>query len=182
MPSVALHVVEFTFAGGFESFPLRQQVLTAEKSRRLFPRNRRKMPIFRDSSSANRTAEKGPLDSEGGIFLAFLWKARAQSGFEEGIRRMQCDHKRAIRPRRVDFASTLETKVGNKRHGSVAASAFIVTYVVKLPRSRLVASVAPRGSIFGLPISPQLGSPTNTSGNCSTDGARSRRQLLLGDR
>jgi hypothetical protein len=46
------------------------------------------MPIFRDSSSANRTAEKGPLDSEGGIFLAFLWRAHGQSGFEEGTQRM----------------------------------------------------------------------------------------------
>jgi hypothetical protein len=45
---------------------LRQQVLTAENSRRLFPRNTRKMPIFRDSSSANRTAQNGLLNSEGG--------------------------------------------------------------------------------------------------------------------
>ena len=94
----------------FESLPLRQQVLTAEKSRRLFPRNTRKMPIFRDSSSANRTAEKGPLDSEGGISLAFLWMAHGQSGFEAGIRRMQCDHKPAIRPRRVDFCQRLRNQ------------------------------------------------------------------------
>jgi hypothetical protein len=38
VPSVALHVVEFTFLGGFESHSLRQQVLTAEKFRRSFPK------------------------------------------------------------------------------------------------------------------------------------------------
>jgi hypothetical protein len=111
----------------FESFPLRQQVLTAEKSRRLFPRNTRKMPIFRDSSSANRTAEKGPLDGDGGIFLAFLWRAHARSGFEEGIRRMQCDHKSAIQPRRVDFCQHLKPRSATQRHGSIATSAFIGT-------------------------------------------------------
>jgi|SRR5271165_6013675 len=90
------------------------------------------MPIFCDFSSANRTAEKGLLDSEGGIFLEFLWRAHAQSGFEESTRRMQCDHKPAIRPRRVDFCQHPRNRVGNKRRGSVATSAFIVTYVVKL--------------------------------------------------
>jgi hypothetical protein len=41
------------------------------------------MPVFRDSSSANRTAEKGPLDGEGGISLTFLCSAHEQSGFEK---------------------------------------------------------------------------------------------------
>jgi hypothetical protein len=40
---------------------LRQQVLTAEKFRRPLLRNTRNVPIFRDYSSANRTAENGLL-------------------------------------------------------------------------------------------------------------------------
>jgi len=31
--------------------------------------------------------------AKGTFVLVFLWRARAQSGFEEGTRRMQCDHK-----------------------------------------------------------------------------------------
>jgi hypothetical protein len=44
-----------------ESHSLRQQVLTAEKFRRSFPRNTRKVPIFSDNSLASRTAENGLL-------------------------------------------------------------------------------------------------------------------------
>ena len=32
-------------------------------------------------------------DGEGGAFLAFLWRAHAQSCLRERIRRMQCDQK-----------------------------------------------------------------------------------------
>jgi len=46
----------------------------------------------------------------GGISLAFLWRAYGQSGFETGISRMQCDHKPAIRPRRVDFCQRLRNQ------------------------------------------------------------------------
>jgi hypothetical protein len=42
-----------------------QQVLTAEKSRRFFPRNTRNMLVFRDSSHTNRTPENGLLRSGG---------------------------------------------------------------------------------------------------------------------
>jgi len=45
---------------GFESFPLRQTVCTAEKFRRHFRQNLRVLPVFRDSCSPNRTAENGP--------------------------------------------------------------------------------------------------------------------------
>jgi hypothetical protein len=61
-------------------------------------RNARIMPIFRDYSQANRTAENGLLGIECGTVLAFLRKAHAQSGFEEDMRRMQCDHKPQIWP------------------------------------------------------------------------------------
>ena len=42
---------------------------------------------------------------------AFLWRVHVQSGFKEGNRRMQCDHKPGIRPQRVDFCRHL----GNPR-------------------------------------------------------------------
>ncbi len=66
------------------------------------------MPNFRDNYLANRSAEKALLCTEGSYFPAFLWSAHAQSGFTEGIRRMQCDHKPQIRHERVDFVSSLE--------------------------------------------------------------------------
>jgi len=68
----------------FECLPLRQQVLTAENSRPKLPRNSRNTPIFRDYSSANRTAESG-LPTENGVTVpAFLCKAPARSGFNQG--------------------------------------------------------------------------------------------------
>jgi hypothetical protein len=45
------------------------------------------------------------------IVRTLLWKADAQSGFVEGKRRMQCDHKAATRPQRVDFCQRLERRV-----------------------------------------------------------------------
>jgi hypothetical protein len=51
---------------GFESHSLRHAVLTAENPCLYFPQNARTMPIFRDNSSANRTAENGLLTSERG--------------------------------------------------------------------------------------------------------------------
>jgi hypothetical protein len=79
-----------------ESHSLRQQVLTAEKFRLPLPRNTRNMPVLRDYSHTNRTAENGLLGSEGVTVPAFLRRAHAQSGFDEGIRRMQYDHKPRI--------------------------------------------------------------------------------------
>jgi hypothetical protein len=46
------------------------------------------------------------------VILAFLRKAHAQSGFKQGIRRMQCDQKPGIQPLRVDFVSILESDSG----------------------------------------------------------------------
>jgi len=51
------------------------------------------MPVFRDYSGANRTTENELLGIECGAVLVFLQKARAQSGFNKGLRRMRCDHK-----------------------------------------------------------------------------------------
>ncbi len=56
------------------------------------------MPVFRDYSLTNRTSENGLFRIEWVGVPAFLWRAHAQSGFKEGIRRMQCDHKPGIRP------------------------------------------------------------------------------------
>jgi len=56
-------------------------------------RNTRTMPVFRDYSQTNRTPENGLLGIECGVVLDFLQEAHAQSGFTEGIRRMQRDDK-----------------------------------------------------------------------------------------
>jgi hypothetical protein len=61
------------------------------------------MPVFRDSSSTNRTAENDYSAENGVVVPAFLRTPHAQSGFKEGIRRMECDQKPAIRASRVDF-------------------------------------------------------------------------------
>ena len=68
------------------------------------------MPIFRDSSSTNRTAENGLLGGEGDFVPAFLWRANSQSDFKQGIRRMQCDQKLRIRRERVDFRPKRENR------------------------------------------------------------------------
>jgi hypothetical protein len=81
---------------GFEFTPLRHAVSTAEKLPRRLPRNMRKMPIFHDNFAANRTAENGLPDSEGGNYHGFLRRAHAKSGFSEAIKRMECDHKPGI--------------------------------------------------------------------------------------
>jgi len=54
-------------------------------------------------SSKNRTGENGVLGVEWRRRPGFLRRAQAQSGFEEGMRRMQCDHSARMRPERVDF-------------------------------------------------------------------------------
>src|ERR1700731_4656388 len=77
--------------------------LAGRESRLLFLRNTQKMPVFRDYSQTNRTAENGLLRSRGLNVLAFLWMAHARSGFDEGIRRMHCDHNPRLRVSRVDF-------------------------------------------------------------------------------
>jgi hypothetical protein len=64
---------------------LRQQVLAAEKFRRSLPRNPQNMPSFRNIVFPNRTAENGLPATEGGTVLAFLWRAHAQSGFNDHI-------------------------------------------------------------------------------------------------
>jgi|HubBroStandDraft_2_1064218.scaffolds.fasta_scaffold461001_1 hypothetical protein len=72
---------------------LRQPVLTAEKFCWSLSRNPRNMPVFRDISPKNRTAEKELLIQKWGTFMTFLRSAHAQSGFQTGFRRMQCDHR-----------------------------------------------------------------------------------------
>jgi hypothetical protein len=69
---------------GFESFFLRHASLICREFPLALRRNTRIMPVFRNISSSNRTAENGLLVGEGGTIPAFLQKARAQSGFTEG--------------------------------------------------------------------------------------------------
>jgi hypothetical protein len=73
------------------------------------------MPIFRDSSSTNRTAENGLLGGEGDFVPAFLWRASSQSGFWEGIRRMQCDQKTGLVHSELTFVGIMETGLGTSR-------------------------------------------------------------------
>jgi hypothetical protein len=83
---------------GFESLSLRHAVWTAENVRSSICEMRQKMSEFRGYFQANRTGENGLLGGEGRAVPAFLWSAEVQSGFKEGIRRMQCDQKLGIRP------------------------------------------------------------------------------------
>jgi len=63
------------------------------KSAARFPQNARNMPVFRNISSSNRTAENGLPVGKGAPVPPFLRRAHAQSGFETSCRRMQCDQK-----------------------------------------------------------------------------------------
>jgi hypothetical protein len=64
VPTVLCYVLCLTTFSGFDSHSLRQQVLTAEKFLRPFPRNTRNMPVFRNIPSINRTADNVRPDSE----------------------------------------------------------------------------------------------------------------------
>jgi hypothetical protein len=81
------------------------------------------MPVFRDYSQTNRTTENALLLIECRNILAFLQRANVQSGFEQGVKRMQCDQKVRFRPERLDFAGILE------QSSALRTSAFYGTYV-----------------------------------------------------
>jgi len=61
------------------------------------------MPVFRDYSQANQTAENGLLVGEEVTVPPFLRRAPAQSGFKKGSRRMQCDLEAGDLGKAVDF-------------------------------------------------------------------------------
>jgi hypothetical protein len=75
------------------------------------------MPVFRDCSQTNRTAENGLLGSEGGTVLVFLRRAYAQSGFKQSIRRMQCITSRGFGRSRLTLVRTLEIAFGSSYQG-----------------------------------------------------------------
>ena len=56
----------------------------------------RKGPVFRDSSSTNRTGENGLLCSEERYCPGFSLDGQTQPGFEESMRRMRCDQKQNV--------------------------------------------------------------------------------------
>ena len=89
-------LASFRLYRGFESIPLRHAVWTAEKFRRPLLRNTRTVPDFRDISSRTWTGENALLGSEGDTVLVSLWRLHAQSGFREGLRRMERDQKLGI--------------------------------------------------------------------------------------
>jgi hypothetical protein len=53
--------------------------------------------------SENRTGERFVLDAAAELCILFLWRAHEQSGFDDSIRRMQCDQKSMGWRRRLDF-------------------------------------------------------------------------------
>jgi hypothetical protein len=61
------------------------------------------MPVFRDYSQANRTSENGLLVGKAVTVPSFLRRAPAQSGFNKGSRRMQCDLEAGDLGKAVDF-------------------------------------------------------------------------------
>src|SRR5208282_4260832 len=67
------------------------------------------MLVFRDYSKQTGLRRTDCSAPNAVSVLAFLRKALAQSGFEEGFRRMSCDHKPAIRPSELTFCRALET-------------------------------------------------------------------------
>ena len=69
---------------GFECLPLRHAVWTAEKFHRPFPRNMRKMPVFRDYSLINRTGENGLSDSKEAFLLGFSLEGTCAVRFLRG--------------------------------------------------------------------------------------------------
>ncbi len=93
-----------------------------------------------------------------GLCSGFSLGANSQSGFKDGIRRMQCDQQKGFGHGELTFASTLETEVGNRRYlspfcatdsRSVApdlVAAWVSTvfmrcgHPVKVPASRLPSS------------------------------------------
>jgi hypothetical protein len=88
---------------GFESLSLRHAVWTAEKVLPLPPEIRETCPFFAILACQSGLERTHCLAAKAVTVLAFLWRAHSQSGFKEGIRRMQCDQTPGIRPQPVDF-------------------------------------------------------------------------------
>src|ERR1017187_8811605 len=55
---------------------------------------------------SNRTGESVLLIAAGKLCSLFLRRASEQSGFNNSVRRMQCDHKPIMRRKQLDFVST----------------------------------------------------------------------------
>jgi hypothetical protein len=76
---------------GFESPSLRHAVSAAENPRLYFPQNAGNMPVFRDSSSTNRTTENELLTSERGHSAGFslegTWTVRFHGGHQANAMR-----------------------------------------------------------------------------------------------
>jgi hypothetical protein len=64
---------------------------------------------------SNRTGESVPSNPVGKFRGAFLWRAHAQSGFSDSIRRMQCDHKPMMRRKSLDFVNIWECRFSHKQ-------------------------------------------------------------------
>ncbi|MGD0267976.1 MAG: hypothetical protein ABSB14_02845, partial [Candidatus Sulfotelmatobacter sp.] len=75
-----------TCTEGSNSLRSGHAVWTAEKFRSTLPGNARNMPVFRDSSSTNRTAEKELLSSEVGHCAGFSLDGSPAVRFRVGIR------------------------------------------------------------------------------------------------
>src|ERR1017187_4749090 len=60
---------------------------------------------------SNRTGERVLLIAAGKLCSLFIRRAYEQSGFNNSVRRIQCDHKPIIRRKQLDFVSTEGTAI-----------------------------------------------------------------------
>jgi hypothetical protein len=94
-----------------ESLPLRHTVWVAEKSRRIalkIARNGRNSA----SLALKLNRRKCLLNAGGRLYGLFLRRADEQSGLNDSIRRMQCDHKPMMGRKRLDFCPPSENGIG----------------------------------------------------------------------
>jgi hypothetical protein len=89
---------------------------------RFFHRNARNMPVFATIPNKIELEKTDHSAAEAVALLVFLWRAHSQSGFNNSVKRMQCDHKPMTRRKLFDFGTAFlgnvphflagETKVG----------------------------------------------------------------------
>jgi hypothetical protein len=84
--------------------------LNCGEIQRLFIRNTQKMPVFRDYSQANRTAENGLVGSEAAVFPAFLQRAIVQSGFNNRMGECNAIRTWEFGPSKLTFVGALLTE------------------------------------------------------------------------
>jgi D-isomer specific 2-hydroxyacid dehydrogenase, NAD binding domain len=98
------------------------------------------MPAFRDYSHAKRTSENALLASSAVSALAFIRKAHTQCGFQEVLRRIQCDQKLGLRASELTFS--IYEKLGSASSISPALCDSIVVVAPLTEETRHIISDA----------------------------------------